>query len=149
MRGSNKYEEQFQSLIGTVQQLFLQHFCLYYTLFFPFFNPFPSKKSVDLSFQYNVPIDAKVIVDTKRFKKVGFMGIIELGDSARKKFPFIMGAHLNPLEKEALNFRPQKRELISPIRQGGENHGASSPVFMPADLRAIFNSRKRCRQSFL
>ena len=41
----------FQSLIGTVQQLFLQHFCLYYTLFFPFFNPFPSKKSVDLSFQ--------------------------------------------------------------------------------------------------
>ena len=44
-------ENMFQSLIGTVQQLFLQHFCLYYTLFFPFFNPFPSKKSVDLSFQ--------------------------------------------------------------------------------------------------
>ena len=41
----------FQSLIGTVQLLYLQHFCLYYTLFFPFFNPFPSKKSVDLSFQ--------------------------------------------------------------------------------------------------
>ena len=42
---------EFQSLIGTVQQLYLQHFCLYYTLFFLFFNPFPSKKSVDLSFQ--------------------------------------------------------------------------------------------------
>ena len=41
----------FQSLIGTVQLLYLQYFCFYYTLFFPFFNPFPSKKSVDLSFQ--------------------------------------------------------------------------------------------------
>ncbi len=41
----------FQSLIGTVQQLYLQHFCFYYTLFFSLFNPFPSKKSVDLSFQ--------------------------------------------------------------------------------------------------
>ena len=93
----------FQSLIGMVQRLYLLNFCLYYTLFFPFFNPFPSKKSVDLSFQYNVPIDAKVKVDTKRLKKVGFMGIIELGDSARKEFTFIMGAHLNPLKKRSID----------------------------------------------
>ena len=38
------------------------------------------------------------------------MGIIELGDSARKEFAFIMRAHLNPLEKEVLI----KRYLSNP-----------------------------------